>query len=89
MIQLTGRPLKYLFFNSNKSRPLNKTKPLPISATIAKIQDVGRKIVTNVSTLGVLGPLTSVSNALLTPNLGTPRNHRAFSQSFLIINLDK
>ena len=90
MIQLKGRSLKSSILNSNKWRSLKKQKQtLPVSAIIAKSQDIGRKIVTSLSTPDTFRPLTSLSNSLLTPSDGALRNYRGSSKSSLLIGLKK
>ena len=42
-----------------------------------------------VSASSAFSPLTSLSNALLTPNNGAPRNHRGSSQPSLFISSEK
>ena len=51
---------KFLIFNSSKWRSLNETKRLLVCAIIAKSQDVGKEIVTNLSALSAFSPLTSL-----------------------------
>ena len=80
MSHLKGRPLKFLTFNSTKWRPLNETKTLLFSAIIAKIQDIGKEVATNLSASGASSALTSLSNVL--PIL----NYRGSSQSSLLIS---
>lgn len=69
-IQLKGRLLKLLIFNSSKWRLPNKIKNLIVSASIAKSQDI-RKKVTNLSTPGVQSPLASLSRAHLISKQGS------------------
>ena len=69
--------------------PLSEIKTLLISAIIEKSQDIGKEIVTNVSTLGIFSLLTSLFNILPILNNGAPRNYGRFSQSSVLISLEK
>ena len=62
--------LKILNFQLWKIEPPNKTKNLIISTIIAKSQDIGEKIFTNLSAPGAFCPLTSLSNILVIPSDG-------------------
>lgn len=78
---------KLLIFICSKQRLHNKNKTFPVSAIIAKSQDIGKDIVTNLSTSGAFRPLTNLSNLLPGLDDGTQRNHRDSFQSSLLINL--
>ena len=50
------------------------------SSTIAKDQDFGKEIVTNLTVLGTLSPLISLSSILLIVDDEAPKNYRSSSQ---------
>ena len=53
---------KFLIFNKNKCRSLNKNKTLLVFAIIAKSQDIRKEIVTNFCTLGACSLLSCLSS---------------------------
>ena len=87
MIQLKGRPLKPLIFSSNKWKPLNKTKSFLAFFITAKSQDTGKRIVTKLKHTKSLQP--STQSFQCPPNDGVLDNHRSFSQSLLLLRLEK
>lgn len=58
------RRLKFLIFSFNKCNLLHKTETLLVSSISTEIQDIGKEIVINISTLGTFIFLTRLSKIL-------------------------